>query len=259
MVSTDETYSKKSNKNPKGLSPLIAAVFVLAISLAAIVIVLRVGLPSVSEAREFATLTEAKGVLQAIDSAIREVAAEGEGSARRLSLRITGGRYFIDNVTDEVRFELESESAIVTPCTGIRDGRILINSGGDVVGAERDENGDGVTDLVLENSKVMLVINKTGSKTSPTAGFDTRKLILKMWIKSPNVNVTPTDSSIMIDNLANTDRGTGYTELLDTGTQMGRGRIRAHVESTGGINYDIIYNLFCGDYVRIDVQDAAYR
>lgn len=242
----------------KGVSPIVAAVFVLALSIVAIVIVLRLGVPTVDEAREFAVLTEAKGVLLAIDNAIREVAAEGEGSTRRLSLRITGGTYFIDNATDEVRFELETDTKIVAPCVGIREGRIVINSGGDVTAAERDETGDGTTDLVLENSKIMLVVNKTGTRASPVA-IDTRKLILKMWIKDPNINITPTDSSIRMDSVANTDVGTGFTELVESGTQMGRGRIRAHVASTGGIDYDIIYNLFCGDYIRIDVEDAVYR
>ncbi|QQG40297.1 MAG: hypothetical protein HYS81_02715 [Candidatus Aenigmatarchaeota archaeon] len=242
----------------KGLSPVIAAVFVLAISLAAIVIVLKVGIPSFTEAREFATLTEAKGVLLAIDSAIREVASEGEGSTRRLQLRITDGTYVIDNKSQEVRFELQTESEIVAPCVGVREGPILINSGGDVTGAERDENNDGITDLILENSKMMLVINKTGTSAS-LAAVDTGKLILKMWIKGPNVNVTPSDSTIRLDNVANSNRGSGYTELLDSGTKMGRGRIRAHLENAGGIDYDVIYNLFCGDYVRIDVQNAVYR
>ena len=242
----------------KGLSPIVAAIFVLAISVTSVVIVLRVGLPAIDESQEFAVLTEAKGVLLSIDNAIREVASEGEGSTRRLNLRITGGTYFIDNVTDEVRFELESESGIIEPCTNVKEGRITINTGGDITAEERDETNDGITDLVLENSKVMFVVNKTGSRTSP-ASIDTRKLILKMRIKEQNINITPTDSTIFIDGVSTTNRGTGYTELVATGNNLGRGQIVAHIESTGGIDYDVVYNLFCGDYVRVDIQNAIYR
>ncbi|MBI4017336.1 MAG: hypothetical protein HY366_00110 [Candidatus Aenigmarchaeota archaeon] len=243
----------------KGLSPIIAAVFVLAISVASIAIVLRIGLPTVDQAKEFATLTEAKGVLLSIDNAIREVAAEGEGSTRRVTLHITDGAYVIDNNTNEVRFELSTESNIIAPCTGLREGRILINSGGDVTAAERDETGDGITDLILENSKVMLVVNKTGSPTSPTGGLDTAKLILKMWVKAPNVNITPVDSSIRVDGFATSSIGSGYTELVKAGNKMGRGGVRVHMVSNAGIDYDVLYSLFCGDYVRVDIQNAVYR
>ena len=94
----------------KGVEPLIAAVFIIIISIAGIAIVLESSQPSVSRLQEISLLEEAKKILTQIDNALRTVGEEGEGSTRVLQLSVSGGNYVIDTDKDVVTFSMNSKS-----------------------------------------------------------------------------------------------------------------------------------------------------
>ncbi len=101
----------------KGISPFIAFMLVVAISVAATVLVFRSWSGSYEKVEGYAMVTEAKGVLNSINSAIRVVAFEGEGSSRKLSFSVSGGEYRISSASDSVFFVMNSDQELFSPGT----------------------------------------------------------------------------------------------------------------------------------------------
>jgi hypothetical protein len=97
----------------KGVEPLIAAVLIIAISVAGIAIVLEYGRNSVSKLNEMSLYNEAKGVLDQTEDAINSVVGEGEGSTRVLRLSISGGDYVVSSANETITFSMESKSQLV--------------------------------------------------------------------------------------------------------------------------------------------------
>ncbi|OGI11728.1 hypothetical protein A3K64_00345 [Candidatus Micrarchaeota archaeon RBG_16_36_9] len=97
----------------KGVEPLIAAIFIIMISIAGAIIVLQSSQPSVDRLKEISLFEESKKVLTQIDNAVRTVSEEGEGSTRVLQLSVSGGSYFVDTDRDAVVFSMDSRSQIV--------------------------------------------------------------------------------------------------------------------------------------------------
>ncbi|MBI2547594.1 MAG: LamG domain-containing protein [Candidatus Aenigmarchaeota archaeon] len=75
----------------KGLSPLISMVLVIAFGFAAMAIVLVVINPMLDRAKDAGIVNEATQNMQLIDSAVKAVASEAQGSKRTIHLKITEG------------------------------------------------------------------------------------------------------------------------------------------------------------------------
>jgi flagellin-like protein len=83
----------------KGISPLISTVLLILITISATYIVINVAKPTVDRAYEASTMNEAEQNMQLLDNLIREVASEGTGSMRSISLKVSDGEYRIINTT----------------------------------------------------------------------------------------------------------------------------------------------------------------
>ncbi len=236
----------------KGLSPFISLILVVMISIAGIVLVLRIGRPLLEKTEDFSMFSEAKDMMNQINSAIKEVSYEGNGSSRKLGAKISGGEYRVSSSENSIIYELESKYELFPSGMWKKDGDLVIYTGADVKAYEADVIGDGQTELVLENSRILFAINKTANETSPES-LNTKYLIKKLWVKDSDTNITPTDSSIQILNISGSSSGTGYTELLDTGSHLNRGRIKLSL-TTDAENYQIIYTLTPkSDFVKVSV------
>jgi len=97
----------------KGVEPLIAAVFIIIISITGIAIVLESSQPSIGRLKEISLLEEAKKILTQVDNAARSVGEEGEGSTRVLQLSVSDGNYAIDTDKDAVTFSMDSKSQVI--------------------------------------------------------------------------------------------------------------------------------------------------
>jgi hypothetical protein len=97
----------------RGVEPIIAAVLVIAISIAGIAIVLQYSQPSVTRLSDISVYNQAKDVMKQIDNNFGYVIIEGEGSTRVLHLSIGGGYYQIDNVTDSLKFSMDTSSNLI--------------------------------------------------------------------------------------------------------------------------------------------------
>ncbi len=92
----------------KGISPFIAFILVVAISVASVVIIMRLWGNSLEKFQGYAAVNDAKGVMSSINSAVKEVSVEGEGSSRKLSVSVSGGEYRVSAADDSVIFILDS-------------------------------------------------------------------------------------------------------------------------------------------------------
>jgi hypothetical protein len=115
----------------KGIEPIIAAVLLIAISVAGIAIVLENGRTSVSRLNELSLYNEAKDSLGQIESAINAVASEGQGSTRVLRLSISDGEYSVDAESDTISFYMDSPSQLVG------DGVVKTEDGIEIIGMKR--------------------------------------------------------------------------------------------------------------------------
>ena len=78
----------------KGISTLVSFVMVAVISIIAVSVVLSIGLPAIDRAKDAALISEAKNIMQSIDSTARQVLFEGSGAQRVFSISSTGGGLF---------------------------------------------------------------------------------------------------------------------------------------------------------------------
>lgn len=244
----------------KGISPMMSLILIVAVSMASIALVLRVGSPLLEKTEEFSSFSEAKNSMHRINSAVKEVSYEGNGSSRKIGITVGKGEYKVSSADNSVIYEMESEHELFSKGMWKREGDIVISTGADVRAYEADVTGDGKKELVLENSRVLFAVNKTGNITSPES-LDTGKLIKKLWIKDSGFNVTPNGSQVSILDMENSSSGTGYTELLDSGSHLGMGRIKVSLTLDSGFNYSITYVLSAkSDFVKADISlnEQAY-
>ncbi len=97
----------------KGISPLVGYILVIAISLAAIAIVIQSATPLLNRGQEVSLFNEVKNNMNTLESATRSVITEGLNSTRVLNLKVSGGTYKIDTLSDKFIFEMDSKNQLV--------------------------------------------------------------------------------------------------------------------------------------------------
>ncbi|UCG95411.1 MAG: hypothetical protein JSV92_05255 [archaeon] len=112
----------------KGISPFIAFVLVVTISVAATILVMRAWSGSLEKTQDYSIINEARGVMNSINSAVKNVVAEGEGSSRRLSFSISGGHYRVSSSQDSITFSLDSRKELFSPGMSKREGDLYLEA-----------------------------------------------------------------------------------------------------------------------------------
>jgi len=242
----------------KGITPFISMALVILLSIVAIAIVLLIGLPAIERGKESAVLNEAMQNMRAIANIVKEVASEGVGSLRNLQIKVTGGEYKFNEKANSIDFTFTTKSGIVQPGSFIKEGDIILSAGANAKASEYDLDGDGSADLVLENEILRIGILKNGNKTNQVA-INTSNLIRKINFKETNANVTPSDSSIIIDDYLESSYGTGYSELVKADERLAKAEAVVHMNTSYAV-YDILYTLQSGaDFVIVKIQNAYYK
>lgn len=91
-------------------------------------LVLAFVIPKIEEARDKGTIEQSVGVLQDIDSLIRNLG--GPGNQRILELGINKGSISVDAVNDSIFFELESRYQYSQPGENVNIGKIIVHTEG---------------------------------------------------------------------------------------------------------------------------------
>jgi len=92
-------------------------------------LVLAFVIPKIEETRDKGIIEQSVGILQDIDSLIRNLG--GSGNQRVLELGINKGSMTIDAVNDKIFFELESRNQYSQPGENVSVGNIIVNTKGE--------------------------------------------------------------------------------------------------------------------------------
>ncbi|MGC8812234.1 MAG: hypothetical protein ACP5O8_01450 [Candidatus Aenigmatarchaeota archaeon] len=241
----------------KGVSPLIAYVMVILIVFSGIALVLLLGMPMMERTRESSVINEGLENLKLISEVVEEVATEGIGSLRSVSLKITDGEYKINEKTNSIEFYYSPKSYLVEPGF-LKEENIALISGKNAVAKEYDLDNDGENEIVLENEFIRVGVLKKGSKENYEF-INTSKLIKIIHFKVKDINLTPSDTSIFIDDREESSYGFGYSEGLNLGKSSAKAEALIHL-NTSYANYDVLYTLYGGaDFLTIKILNIAYK
>lgn len=141
-----------------GVSSLISLVISTGIIVTSVAIALNVGGPIVDRMQETSAIQNSIDDLTRIDGKIQEVAAEGKYSSRTPSLRFQSGSYHFDNETEELYYEIETDSSFISTHSAFQQGPLLIRSNTDVSVQQDEVNG--TTCYMMENDHIKACIRK---------------------------------------------------------------------------------------------------
>ena len=88
-----------------GLSPIVSMIMIIAFSVMGMILVLTSINPTIEKAKESAIIAEAQQNLQLLNSIIKEVASEAEGSKRTIAISVADGVYYTNATTDYLYFQ----------------------------------------------------------------------------------------------------------------------------------------------------------
>ena len=117
-----------SEKNRRGQIWVETVIYTL-IAFSLMGLVLAFVIPKIEETRDKGVIEQSIGVLQDIDSLIRNLG--GPGNQRILELGINKGSMTIDAINDNIFFELESKHQYSQPGENISIGKIIVNTKGE--------------------------------------------------------------------------------------------------------------------------------
>lgn len=239
----------------KGLKgAILSSVLAVAIVIASSVIVVNLISPLIEEGTSVNQLNKAKQLATVLDSVIKELSVEAPGAKRTIRITADFGTFEVIGKEDRFKFRLGSQQQIYEPGTIIREGNYVISSGPSMKAYESDINGDGATDLVLENDAVIFSVKKLGN-TSGWVSINTTNIIPLVGNKRSSVNITPI-SGIFIGDAVNTSAGTGFTELTRAGSTLQDSSIRVFMNSTAGVQYEALFTLrSADDFVELEIKN----
>ncbi len=240
-------------RKKKGLKGLASSVIVMAIILVSSLVVINTINPLFKETNKAQVFNEARQTIHTIDSVINQLILEAPGSQRALDVHIRDGRLIVSSVDDTIRYRIEHVPELVGGGFVAREGNVIIRGGAKMDAYEGDPNGDGQTDLVLENSAMLFSVKKLGSPSSHV-NINTSNVI--SLVRNMRLGYAASlDSGILINNDPATSYGTGFTEIGRIGSNLESSSIRIFMNSTAGITYEAIFELVAGqDFVQLKIK-----
>jgi len=213
----------------KGISTFVSFVILILIGVTTVTLVIAVGKPTVDRAIETANINEATQNLKILDNAIKEVASEGVGSHRAITLQVSDGDYRVinasGNFTGAIEFKREMQYSPYTPITFIKDGDLKIAVGFNSVGLAgywnfNENTGSTVADSSMyENNGTLTNMNTTGNSTSGWTANG--KFGNAMFLDGVNDYVTIADTGgLNITNNITIDAWVNFNNLNTDGQEI---------------------------------------
>ncbi len=231
----------------KGISPLFAGVLYFAIAIAGVTIVVQTGAPALANMKDAAAIDQAKDSLSNLDKIISLVAEEGRGSSRVVPLQIKRGDFVFSADLDTIAYEIDTRAEVISPGTRTSIGALIFSSGSSV---NVYDNG---ASWILENEHLRVNLTMAGN-SSYYAPLNTSGLVEDIYFKGTGTHFDGT-VDILIDESATAGNGTGYTYPEETGLNIARGRVIAHLNTTAA-SYDVYFTLRSGsDFIDISVKN----
>jgi len=232
---------------------LISAVIFIGLTLAVTVIVYNAGMPVVMRMQHAAAIEKMKGVFSETDKIIEDVASEGNGSKRTVSLRFDIGFLTLNGSGDKLRWDFESESLIASPRTSTGFGNVIFGSKLDTSAYEGTYGA--AQAYVLENEHIRAYFRRIGSPSSQQA-YSTSELLLAVYQKDLGQWMPLQSLEIGLDSNPGSESGSGYTVMEQAGSDLPYATVSAYMAS-GYANYFINFTLESGaDFLTIEGSEA---
>ncbi len=223
----------------------------VSIALLFLIVIITVGIvigisnPIIQTTIKSSDVSSAENDLNFINNYIRTVANEGEGSTRAFNFNSPKTFSSIPG-EDAVQFLVEKTS-FIDYLTRSVSGNLIYVAGSNVNCQETDGNGDNETDLVAENDKIKVSFRKVNGN------IDTTNLLLEALQKTNGEKIYVGNFSVIINDDSSSAKGTGYTEISNSGKNLPLCQIHAYVNST--VDYDVYYKLYSGaDFIVVEVR-----
>ena len=239
---------KSDSLGKKGAIWVSAVIYVL-IGVVVLTVVIEAGVPLIKKLQERSDVNRARNTFTAIDQQIQEVAKEGQGSQRVVPLEISEGTVRVED--NKLRWKIETTSKIIEPKTRVELGNLVIASDVDVSAAEH------ASSFIIQNSKILVNFTKLGSQSNQTT-VNTSALMNYVTFKDTGASTTGTFTFFINQNSSSTT-GTGYTELLQSGTGLASATLKTHVNSTI-YDYDLLLSLDSkADFIRATIENFKVK
>jgi len=233
----------------KGVSPLLSGVLYVAIFLVGIGVVTQIAMPAIDKMKDSAAIDQSKLVLTKIDKALKEVVEEGEGSTRVVDINIKKGKIKIDADTDEIYYVLETETGSLSPRSQIQIGNLILSSSASV-NASEDSNY-----IVLENEHLKCNFSKNGGTEDSFQSINISQIINSVYMKDTGSTLDGNNITLKLETMDSLGVGSGYVILKDSGSELGRGVVIAHVNNSW-VDYDLYFTLESGaDFLEIYLRN----
>ena len=232
----------------------ISVIIYTLVSVLALVLILNTGIPILTEMKDRAVFSKIKDVMLDLDRHITEIANQGEGSQATVSFEIRDGEViFTDN---QLMWELETKSKIVSPRTKTVLGNLIISSNANVRTYELSDSY--MMNTTIEDDSFSVKINKKGTVSS-WEYYNTSEII--EYIQYNDYQIDGSKFNFNLNNNITSARGTGYTEMVPSGnnTNLGRAKVIAHMNSTFAV-YDLEFTLESySDFVTVKVKNFEHK
>lgn len=230
-------YKNKSKKSQIWMS----AVIYLLITIVVMSVVLAAGLPLIREVRDKTVVNSAKNNMAILDNYILQVASEGPGSQRVVSIEIPKGDFYVGD--GSLRWSMLTDFELVNDNSVIDLGQNL-----KLTSTEQILSYEEGSFYVMENQFIKVRFNKIGSPTN-LATISTDRIIQDIQFEDGTAQQYNFNFSV-----SGVSSGEGYTKLQTHGENLGSSELIAHIESDTLI-YDIIFTLEGNaDYLKINTK-----
>src|SRR3989344_6932850 len=104
----------------------VSVIIYTLVAVLALVLILNTGIPLINDIKDRAVFSRIRDTMIELDRHIRSIAGQGEGSQATVSIEVRDCElHFQDN---EIIWELETESKIISPRTSTTIGNLIISS-----------------------------------------------------------------------------------------------------------------------------------
>ena len=240
---------KSKQKSQKKAQVWVSAIIYTLVAILALVLILNTGIPILTELKDRAVFEKVKEIMLDMDEHITEIASQGIGSQSSVSFEVKDGEISFDN--NQMIWEIETKSEIISPRTRTKIGNLIIASNANVRTIETSNHF--IMESYILNDTFRFAVNKLGSSGS-LVSYNVSDVVANISYNGDNMDG---DFKFSLNDEPTSMNGTRYIEMIPSGnnSNLGSARIIAHMNSEFA-NYDLVFTLGSfADFVTVNIKN----
>lgn len=229
-----------------GISPMISYVLYVGVGIAVVAIVATMGVPTITQMQETASVDSMQTEMRSLASMIDAVATDGRNAQRSMTLQIDRGSVRFEN--ESLIYELRTGAQLVTPGTSDQSGQVTFSANSDVELVKTQHNG--VPCYRLSNDHIETCIRSYDAFT------DARVSEMMLYLDGDGMQrATAPGLNVSIDDDPGYHSGKIRTVAEQRGTTMTDGTVNIQVKPPDRPSYTIAVTLRSGaDFFLIEIE-----